>query len=255
MHNFDFQAPHYDSSSDVQIELGDALFEMALDFLPEKPPVLLDLGCGTGHLSLDLASLCPKRLDCLDIAPSMLAQCQAKLQEYFPMVPYRLFEGDAESFEPDCSYDAIFSNAAIQWFQHLPAFLAKAKHWLNPGGTIALGTFGPKTLKELHKAYQHATQRPMPTATRFISESGLSGLLQKNGFHGVEGATCLYTQSSESPREFLRSLKRMGVTGGQVTPGLTRQELQRLETQLALTGTPESPVNITWELVVLIAKI
>jgi len=253
VHHFDKQAPHYDSASEVQIELSEALFDMALDCLPDKPPVLLDLGCGTGHLSLDLASLCPARLDCLDISPAMLAVCHEKLKEHFPKSQYRLLQGNAETFEPDCSYDAILSSAAIQWFQDLPAFIARAHKWLAPGGTLALGTFGPHTLTELKKNYRASTDRPLESATRFISESGLAGMCQKSGFKINDSASCLYVQQSDSPREFLRTLKRMGVTGGNSGPALTRTQLRNLEAGLARTGNADAPVNITWELVVVVA--
>lgn len=253
MRNFQSQASRYDNVSDPQIELSEALFDMALDALPETPPVFLDLGCGTGHLSLDLASLCPVRLDCLDLAPAMLEICQQKLQEHFPGSSYRLLEGDAETFDPDCAYDAIFSSAAIQWFHSLPAFLARANKWLKPAGTLALGTFGPRTLEELGRAYQSATGRPLTSPTRFLSENSLAGLCKKSGFQIEDSATCLYTQQSDSPRDFLRSLKQMGVTGSQNGPALNRSQLKALESALARTATPEAPVNITWELVVVVA--
>lgn len=253
MQNFDQQASRYDSVSDVQVELGEALFDMVLDHLPEEPPVVLDLGCGTGHLSLDLASLFPKRLDCLDISPAMLSECHRKLREFFPGASYRLFEGDAETFEPDCSYDAVLSSAAIQWFQDLPAFLSRAKQWLKPKGTLALATFGPRTLEELSSAYLAATGRELVRGTRFVSDKGLAGLCRKAGLSVVDSATCLYTSEHDSPREFLRSLKHMGVTGA-TGPGLRRSEIAHLEQRLAATGDSESPVKITWELVIVVAQ-
>ena len=254
MHNFEHQASRYDDVSDPQLELSDALFDMALEALPEHPPILLDLGCGTGHLSLDLASLCPARLDCLDLSPAMLSQCHTKLLEYFPSSPYRLLEGDAEHFDPDSTYDAVYSSAAIQWFKDLPAFLSKAKNWLSPKGVLALGTFGPRTLEELSRAYLAATGRPLQAPTRFISESALASLCKKAGYTLEESATCIYTQSADSPRDFLRALKRMGVTGANPGAALTRVELKALESELSRTQSPDSPVNITWELVALVAR-
>jgi len=252
--NFEKQASRYDAASEVQIELSEALFDMSLDYLPEKPPVLLDLGCGTGHLSLDLASLFPARLDCLDLAPAMLEECHRKLREHFPGSAYRLLEGDAETFEPDCTYHAIYSSAAIQWFKALPTFLSKAHSWLQKDGILALGTFGPRTLEQLNTAYKKATNRELQAGTRFISENSLAGLCKKAGFRIEDSATCLYDQASESPRDFLRTLKNMGVTGNNLGPALTRTQLRSLETGLASTGDSEAPVHMTWELVVVIAK-
>ena len=118
---------------------------------------------------------------------------------------------------------------------------------------MALATFGPRTLEELSSAYLAATGRELVRGTRFVSDKGLAGLCRKAGLSVVDSATCLYTSEHDSPREFLRSLKHMGVTGA-TGPGLRRSEIAHLEQRLAATGDSESPVKITWELVIVVAQ-
>lgn len=239
MQNFSLKAAKYDLASKPQEELAEGLFELSLDYLPNAPPALLDVGCGTGHLSLDLASLFPKSLDCLDISKEMLSICKEKLQGNFPNIKWRLFENDAENFEPNEKYDAIYCNATIQWFNNLPAFLTRARKWLNPSGILAVGAFGEKTLCELHKAYLEATGRQLETKAKFYSLDKLKSIFKKNGFELLESAECIYTQNFESPVAALKTLGNMGVTGVSKKP-LNREEAGKLKDGLG--------VDFTWEL-------
>jgi len=239
------KAAKYDLVSKPQEELAEGLFELSLDYLPDIPPALLDVGCGTGHLSLDLASLFPKSLDCLDISKEMLSICKEKLQANFPNIKWRLFENDAENFEPNEKYDAVYCSATIQWFNKLPDFLARVKKWLNPKGILAVGAFGEKTLCELHKAYLEATGRQLETKAKFYSLDKLKAIFKKSGFELEESAECIYTQSFESPIAALKTLGNMGVTGVSKKP-LNREEAKKLKESL---GT-----NFSWELLAMIFR-
>ena len=241
--NFDIKASEYDSVSQPQAELAEGLFELSLDYLPDSLPDLLDVGCGTGHLSLDLAGLFPKNLDCIDISKEMLKICKEKLQANFPSVKWRLFENDAEKFEPDIKYDAIYCNATIQWFSDVPKFLQRAKKWLKPNGILCIGAFGEKTLCELRDAYFKATGRQLETKAKFLS---LDKLTKKADFKLLDSAECIYTQSFENPVAALKTLGKMGVTGTGKKP-LTRLEVQKLKEILA-------GVNFSWELMVMIFR-
>jgi malonyl-CoA O-methyltransferase len=245
MPNFSLKAAKYDIASEPQAELASGLFELSLDYLPDTPPVLLDIGCGTGHLSLELASLCPKSLDCLDVSKEMLEMCKEKLQANFPNLKWRLFENDAENFEPDIKYDAIYSSATIQWFNDLPEFLAKARKWLNPNGIFCIGAFGEKTLCELRDAYFEATGRNMETKAKFLSLNKLAEIFKKEDFALQETAESIYVQSFENSVAALKGLRNMGVTGTGAK-ALNRTEAQKLIEIL--------PANFSWELIAMIFR-
>ena len=244
MPNFSIKASKYDSVSEPQAELAKGLFELSLDYLPDTLPVLLDVGCGTGHLSLDLAALFPENLDCLDISKEMLEICREKLQTNFPNAKWRLFENDAESFEPDIKYDGIYCSAAIQWFADVPKFLSMAKKWLRPSGILCIGAFGEKTLCELRNAYFEAAGRQLETAAKFLSLDKLTAVSKKAGFELLESAECIYVQNFEEPVAALKTLGKMGVTDTGKKP-LTRSEAQKLKEILA-------NVNFSWELMAMI---
>ncbi|MCL1967208.1 MAG: methyltransferase domain-containing protein [Fibromonadales bacterium] len=251
MPNFNIKATKYDSVSEPQAELAQGLFDLSLDYLPDTLPVLLDAGCGTGHLSLDLAGLFPKNLDCLDISKEMLEICREKLQMNFPDVKWRLFENDAEDFEPDIKYDAVYCSAAIQWFADIPKFLSKAKEWLKPNGILCIGFFGKKTLCELYGAYSKATGRQIETKAKFISLDELTAISKRAGFGLMDSAECVYTQGFENPIAALKTLGNMGVasTGKK---SLNRAEVQKLKEELLKSKNEDFAVNFSWELIAVI---
>jgi malonyl-CoA O-methyltransferase len=251
MPNFSLKASVYDFVSEPQAELAEGLFELSLDYLPNTPPALLDIGCGTGHLSLDLASLFPKKLDCVDISEEMLKICKEKLQTNFPSVQWRLFENDAENFEPDIKYDAIYCSAAIQWFADMPKFLLRAKKWLKPNGILCIGAFGSKTLCELYNAYKEATMRQVETDAKFFSLKQLTDIFKKANFELQDSAECIYAHGFESPVAALKTLGKMGVTGAGKKP-LNRAEVQKLKDALLKTKNENAEVNFSWELLAMV---
>jgi malonyl-CoA O-methyltransferase len=249
--NFGAKAHKYDSVSEPQVELAEELFDLSFDYLPDTPPALLDIGCGTGHLSLELAGLFPKSIDCLDLSKEMLEVCKEKLQANFPNVKWRLFENDAENFEPDTTYDAIYCSAALQWFNNIPAFLANARKWLNPNGFLAIGAFGKNTLQEIHKAYKEAAARQMETKAKFYSQKELLLMFKKAGFSLLESSECVYAQGFETPVLALKALSDMGVTSAGKHP-LNRAEVQKLKEALLKTKNEGFQVNFSWELMAMV---
>ncbi len=101
---------------------------------PQANEAIVDAGCGTGHLSAQIAR-CGARVVGLDSSPAML---EAARREHPTL---RWIEGDARDFslgslglsEP---LDAIFSNATLHWVQPPQAFLKCACAGLRPAGRL-----------------------------------------------------------------------------------------------------------------------
>jgi SAM-dependent methyltransferase len=103
---------------------------------------VLELGAGTGRVSLALAERGLQVLG-LDLAPTMLAQAEAKLAQVAPEVRgrVRLRRGDMAALNLDETFDAVI--APYFALAHLPAgtawrnvFAGVARH-LRPGGRAA----------------------------------------------------------------------------------------------------------------------
>ncbi|MGY0022903.1 class I SAM-dependent methyltransferase [Streptomyces sp. YJ-C3] len=104
------------------------------DWLPEAPGEVLDLGCGTGTLSL-LAAERGHRVTGVDFAPNMLERARRKLAGH----DAAFLLGDAASPPvPTGSYDVVLARHVL-WA--LPDPAAALRHWatlLRPGGRLVL---------------------------------------------------------------------------------------------------------------------
>ncbi len=110
---------------------------------PQKGERILDLGCGTGDLTIEISNA-GAEVTGLDSSDNMLERARQK----YPQLPF--VKGEAESFSFNAPFDAVLSNAAL--------------HWINEGEQ-------EKTLKNI---FQHLK----PNA-RFVAEMGGKGNVQK----------------------------------------------------------------------------
>lgn len=95
----------YDDDHDFVYEYGGDVLEL-LD--PQPNERIFDLGCGTGHLTAEIASQAESVVG-IDASAEMVAQAR----ERYPDREFR--HADAREFEADSAFDAVFSNAALHW--------------------------------------------------------------------------------------------------------------------------------------------
>jgi SAM-dependent methyltransferase len=108
----------------------------------------LDVGCGSGQLSVLLAARFGRV-----IATDASAQQVAKAEPH-PRVEYRVAAAEASGLA-DRSVDLITAAQAAHWFD-LPAFYAEARRIGKPGGVLALITYGVlEADPEINPVVQH----------------------------------------------------------------------------------------------------
>ena len=95
---------------------------------------VIDLGCGTGNLTRELADKLPNsHVTGLDSSSQMLAAARAASLS----TPNLVFEqGDQSTLTGE--WDLIFSNAALQWSENHTELIPHLFDILNPGGQIAV---------------------------------------------------------------------------------------------------------------------
>ncbi|GAA2310087.1 class I SAM-dependent methyltransferase [Streptomyces kunmingensis] len=115
-------------------EVRAAWAERLAGWLPPTPGDLLDLGCGTGSVSL-LAAERGHRVTGVDFAPNMVERARIKLANH----DAEFLVGDAASPPvPAASYDVVLVRHVL-WA--LPEPAAALRHWvtlLRPGGRLVL---------------------------------------------------------------------------------------------------------------------
>src|SRR5437870_463126 len=107
---------------------------------------VLDAGCGTGFLSLELASR-GHRVVGVDFAPAMLGEARRKAAEQGLAI--RFEEADAEQLSyPPGSFDLVVSRHVLWTLPHPEAAIDEWIRLLRPGGRLAVidGQFDPSAL-------------------------------------------------------------------------------------------------------------
>ena len=95
---------------------------------------ILDLGCGTGHLTAEIAESGADVVG-MDNSAEMLERARAE----HPGVEF--VRGDATDFSFAEPFDAVFTNAALHWVDDPDGTFASAAGALRPGGRF-VGEFG-----------------------------------------------------------------------------------------------------------------
>src|SRR5947207_5997641 len=108
----------------------------------------LDVGCGTGFLSLELAGR-GHRVTGVDFAPQMLAEARRKAASEQSLT-VRFEEGDAEALQfSDASFDLVITRHVLWTLPHPEAALDEWIRVLRPGGRLAVidSQFDPSVLQ------------------------------------------------------------------------------------------------------------
>lgn len=133
---------------------------------------VLDVGCGTGDLTLQIS----RRIGStglvagIDAAPEMVARARQKARHRQMAIDFRVEPVEALSFA-DQTFDAVASSLV---FHHLPAALkrqglAEIHRVLKPGGRLLLvDFFGPSHGFLLHSSFQSS----LPDLLPLLDEAG-----------------------------------------------------------------------------------
>lgn len=108
-----------------------------LDYLAGLAPgrdLAIDVGCGTGQLTLPLAERFDRVIG-LDVSADQIAQAPARVN-----IDWQV-GGSDDLPAADHSADLIAAAQAAHWFD-LPRFYAQARRAAKPGGVIALISYG-----------------------------------------------------------------------------------------------------------------
>jgi len=124
--------------------------ESLVDLLAPRPGErILDLGCGTGHLTARIAET-GARVVGLDHSAEMLEQARLA----YPQVEF--VQGDARTFTFVEPFDAVFSNAALHWIKEPDLVLRRVQKALKPGGRFVAELGGHGNVKAIEAAVRLA---------------------------------------------------------------------------------------------------
>ena len=149
---------------------------------PQPEEIILDLGCGTGHLGAKIAESGATVVGC-DRAESMIEQARAN----YPSLHFEVIDG--EQLVAEKHFDAIFSNAALHWMSNAEAVVQGMSRALKLGGRLVAEFGGKGNIGKISTTLQetlatHGYPAP-PQLWYFPSISEYSTLLETYGFEVV----------------------------------------------------------------------
>jgi trans-aconitate methyltransferase len=156
---------------------------------------ILDVGCGTGHLTSQIAASGAKVVG-VDKSPDMIQQAREK----YPDLRFAVMDAREIAFaEP---FDAVFSNATLHWIQEPEKVIAGIAKSLKPGGRFVAEFGGKGNTGELLAAVERAWSKlglpgPAPKPWYYPTIAEYAGLLEK---HGLE-VTCATLFERPTPLE------------------------------------------------------
>jgi trans-aconitate methyltransferase len=172
-----WDATRYDEAFAFVPALGAAVLDL-LD--PQPGERVLDLGCGSGELTAQIAASGAHVVG-VDSSAEMLERARAR----FPELDVRL--ADAEKLSVGDSFDAVFSNAALHWMTRPDEVLSGVRGALRDGGRFVAEMGAARNVAGLIAALREAAERvgltvELPLPWYFPTPAEQATRLERAGF-------------------------------------------------------------------------
>jgi trans-aconitate methyltransferase len=181
--------PSQERRSDWNANLYDAkhafVWKFGADLVPLLAPQsgerVLDIGCGTGHLTAQIAESGAHVVG-VDRSPEMAGAAQRA----YPKLHFEV--ADARKLPYRAEFDAVFSNATLHWIREPELVIQNVWNALGPGGRFVAEFGGKGNIAKMMSAFDQALvdlpagQRGEINPWYYASVSEYSTLLEKNGF-------------------------------------------------------------------------
>jgi trans-aconitate 2-methyltransferase len=170
---------------------------------------VLDVGCGTGRVTVELAARVPRgQVVALDHSLSMLTAASASFRELRLTVP--AVNGDGAALPFNRAFDAIFSTATFHWIHDHPALFRSLIMALKPNGRLVAQCGGGPNLAVLYGRAERLMREPRfapyfeewREPTYFSDAETAARRMRAAGFADVETWLEPAPTTFESPAEF-----------------------------------------------------
>jgi trans-aconitate methyltransferase len=205
---------------------------------PKPGERILDLGCGTGQLTAQIAERGTEVIG-IDSSVSMIAQAR----QNFPKLNFVL--ADARDFHFDAPFDAVFSNAALHWVREASSAIQCIAETLKLDGRFVLEMGVKGNIARLVAGIEAVLDEAGYRAENpwyFPSLGEYSMLLERHGFEVSLAQTFPRWNRLEHPERGLREWLEMfagsffDAAPAEKRPALVRDIEARLRTTLWREG-------------------
>ena len=143
-----WNATSYDDQHSFVWRYGEELIKL---LAPRDGERILDLGCGTGHLTNQIAAVGAEVIG-IDKSTTMIEEAR----RLYPNLRFEL--ADATCFHFDQPFDAVFSNAAIHWMKDQASVARCICEALKPGGRFVAEFGGKGNIRAIRTALTDAVR-------------------------------------------------------------------------------------------------
>ncbi|MBI5887069.1 MAG: methyltransferase domain-containing protein [Deltaproteobacteria bacterium] len=150
----------------------------------------LDLGCGTGIYSIELAK---RGMDVTGVDDSQEMLDRARIKAKAEGVRIRFLKADAMALPfPDASFDIVLSVAALCFMEDPHAALMEMRRVLRPGGRVVIGSLNRWSLWALVRRVKGLFRETIYNRAVFTTPRELESALARAGFEGVKVRACIF---------------------------------------------------------------
>lgn len=183
-----WDADRYDRVNIQQYESGRELLDLAH---VKETDSILDLGCGTGKLTIDMARLAWNgRVVGIDPSAEMMMKAKERCSGIRNITLKHI---PAQAMAYSCSFDLVFSNLALQWIRDIHRVSGLMHQSLKKGGRIAFQipdlNFSPEffecTYRAISELDREAAYRDWRPPWYLPTERECRELLFVTGFENV----------------------------------------------------------------------
>jgi trans-aconitate methyltransferase len=205
---------------------------------PQAGERILDVGCGTGQLTAEIARS-GAEVTGLDNSAEMLAQARKN----YPDLSFVL--GEASSFRFPEPFDAVFSNAALHWVKNAEGAVQAIAQALRPGGRFVAEFGGKGNIASIQVALRAvlgpAADERSPWYYPSIGE--YAPLLERHGFE-VRDASLFDRPTPLEGQDGMANWLRM--FGGSYLREVPTERAEEIVRQLVERLRPTHYLNGTW---------
>jgi trans-aconitate methyltransferase len=217
----DWDADLYEQSHSFVWKHGAALLDL---LAPQPGECILDLGCGTGHLTSQIAAAGAAVVG-IDSSPAMIDQARRE----FPALRFEV--GDARAFAFAEPFDAVFSNAALHWVKPPEPVIACVRRALKPGGRFVAEFGGKGNVRAIAAALAEAARvvriAEPDEPWYFPSIGDYASLLESDGLEVGQAALFDRPTALEGEQGMQRWVEMFGSAWLNAVPAARRDEFLR----------------------------
>lgn len=216
---FDKAASSFDDADFVHAVAREGLFSR-LEPVTVDTSLVVDLGCGTGAATRDLAKRFKgAQVVGVDLSANMLQRYRSR-RGWFSKA--RVVQADARRLPfADQGVDVVFSNLLLPWIDEPSTLAQEVARVLRKDGLFGFSTLGPDTLAGLREAWRNVDG--FEHVNRFVDMHDIGDALVRAGLRDpvldVDRLTVSYTSSDALLRDLTACGARNSLAGR--PPGLT----------------------------------